>query len=516
MRISTGLTGRSAGWEQVLEQLGALYTRVRAAEGVSAEFFSVVAVTHPPDRAEAAALIEYLGKGGGIIGSAAALAPLTGPGLRREQVRYLRAETGGAFGSMRLLDVDGLCMIPREANTLRTDTNAFAVYAGPLLGGTAVILPFDPGALLLDDRAASRSFPFPHDRVPTERVSAVGKGALRHLMHAALEFLHHARGLPYVHRWHFPDGRRNCCVFRIDTDGAPERDVEDLYRLARDHGMPLTWFLDVAAHESWLRRFAGMVGQEFGVHCYDHVELSRADIARPNMERARQVMIREGLRPGGCAAPYGIWSAGFARVTRELGFLYSSEFSFAYDTVPLRTGDGPGVLQVPVHPICIGSLLRAGYAPDLMKRYLAAETARKLRRAEPLFFYHHPAHRRHDVVADLFGRVREAGIDGITMGEYAEWWTTRESWMPVVEYAEETVATREESPGVHPDRCWLGVSAGGKGSAILPVHQAIRLCDVPWTPVEPEPLPPELERVRDFDPRSMLGELFSTVSRKFR
>jgi hypothetical protein len=368
-----------------------------------------------------------------------------------------------------------------------------------------------------DARATVRSFHFSAERLPAERVSVAGKGALRHLLHAALEFLHHERNLPYVHRWHFPDGRSNLFAFRIDTDGSPQNDIDDLYRLAREHDVPLTWFLDVAAHEPWLRHFTGMVGQEFGVHCYNHVELADGEIARSNLQRARHAMQREGLGTEAFAAPYGLWNPGVARVIDDLGFRYSSEFSFAYDTVPLYPGTPDrtfNALQVPIHPVSVGSMRRVGYSPDRMMQYFAATVLRKRMLGEPLFFYHHPTHRRLDVIASLFALIKTEGIDAITLGEYAQWWREREQWKPEITIADGEIRVAAPVPGS--DRIQLAVSISGGRSALLPGSPVVRLAEVRWDVRSPVVVPGELARTREFDPRALLGEVFTTLSRKFK
>jgi hypothetical protein len=519
MNVRIGLTAHSPAWEQLLEQEGATYEPVDLQAGCSPDAFSVVVVTRPLPESLTGPLREYLKGGGAVIGSAAFLGSLGGGEPRKEKLRYIRAEPGDRFASMGLLDVDADCWILREANALRTQDNTFALFAGPWQGGFAVILPFDAGQLVMDDRAASRNFTFSMDRLPAERVSAVGKGALRQLLHAAFEFLHHERDLPYVHRWHFPDGRRNVFAFRIDTDGAPQQDVEDLYGLAREHDVPLTWFLDVGAHEAWLRRFSGMVGQEIGVHCYEHEVLARADVARRNLLRARHAMERVGLRAKGFAAPFGVWSTELARVMDEMGFLYSSEFSFAYDTLPLYPGiSGRNVdtLQVPIHPICIGTMVRVGYSRPAMMRYFAGVVARKLQLGEPLFFYHHPAHRRHDVVLDLFHRIKSSGIDALTLGEYAGWWKLRELWKPQITSDQNAIHVGDAVPAAGAERVWLALSCAGGRYALVPPSPTIPLADVQWEERPPASVPADLQGTREFDPRGLLGHVFSTLSRKFR
>jgi peptidoglycan/xylan/chitin deacetylase (PgdA/CDA1 family) len=514
VNVLVGLIGRSPGWEELLEQEGATYAVADVRSGIDGAVFSAVAVTRNPDNAELGVLREYLRGGGAVIGSAAFLDGLGTGGPRREQVRYVVAEAGDRFTAAGLLDIDAECRVPREANAMRTQDNMQALFAGAWQGGFAVLLPFDPGVLIHDERAASRSFYFPAERLPAERIAAVGKAGLLHLLHAALEFLHHARGLPYVRRWQFPDGRRNLFAFRIDTDGAPQQDVDDLYRLARDHAVPLTWFLDVGAHDPWLRHFSGMVGQEFGVHCYEHVELTDAAVARKNLQKALHAMEREGLAAGGFAAPYGAWSRGLARVVDELGFRYSSEFSFAYDTLPLRTGSAEQTfraLQVPVHPICTGSMRRVGYAPERMKQYFDASVQQKLVLGEPLFYYHHPSHRSPEVIAHLFSRIRSEGIDAVTMGEYAGWWDERAQWKPEIRLVEGEVRVA----GPVPDRVQLELSLPDGRRAVVPAAAVIRTDHVHWETRPPVHVPGDLRRTREFDPRALLGELFSTLSRKF-
>jgi hypothetical protein len=518
MNVCVGLTGRSPGWEQLLEQEGATYAVADLRSGIDGTAFSAVAVTQTPDSTQLRSLADYLRGGGAVIGSAAFLGGLGTGELQSGQVGYLIAEAGDRFAAAGLVDVDMECRIPREANAMRTQDHAQALFAGAWQGGFAVVLPFDPGKLVLDDRTASRSFHAPAERLPAERVSAVGKAGLLQIVHAGLEFLHHARGLPYVRRWQFPDGRRNLFAFRIDTDGAPQQDVDDLYRLARDHAVPLTWFLDVGAHDPWLRHFTGMVGQEFGVHCYEHVELTEAAVARKNLQKALHAMEREGLAAGGFAAPYGLWSRDLARVADELGFRYASEFSFAYDTLPLHPGSGERsfrVLQVPIHPVCTGSMRRVGYATEKMKQYFDATVQRKLLLGEPLFYYHHPSHRSPEVIAHLFSRISSEGIDAVTFGEYARWWEERARWTPEISITGDEVRVASPGGGPLPERIHLALSLPDGRRALVPAAPVIGTGHVQWETRPPVPVPGDLRRTREFDPRALLGELFSTLSRKF-
>jgi len=517
MNLRIGLTAPSSGWEQLLRQEGVPFIFIDPGSSFTGEAFSVLAVTRTLDRVGADSVDAYLRSGGAVIGAAEHLRALGDEGPRKEKIDYLLAEAGGSFAASGLLDLGMEGWIPREANHTRTQENTYGLFAGPWRGGFAVVLPFDPARLLSDDRAASRSFPFSAERLPSERVSVVGKGPLLHLLHAALGFLHHARGLPYAHLWYFPDGRKNLFAFRIDTDGAPQRDVDDLYRLAREYATPLTWFLDVGAHDRWLRHFRGMVDQELGIHCYEHVVLADAAVARKNLQRARHAMEREGLNAEGFASPYGIWTEGLAHVIDEMRFLYSSEFSYAYDALPVYPETPAGrhtALQIPIHPVCIGSMRRVGYAPDRMTQYFDAIVQRKQALADPLFFYHHPSHRTLEVVERLFRSMVQGSIEAVTLGAYARWWKERERVEPEIVIGTGEVALTGAPP--FPGPVWFRLILPDGRNALVSGAPSIRLADVAWEPRPEIGISGDLRRSREFDPRTLLGDLFSTLSRKYR
>jgi hypothetical protein len=224
----------------------------------------------------------------------------------------------------------------------------------------------------------------------------VSRGEIFQLCHHALEYLHHCRSLPYVHLWYFPEMAPNILAFRIDTDGAARYDVDALYDVLSNAGVAGTWFLDVAAHEPWLPHFATLAGQELGVHCYEHRIEGDPDRQCAQWGRALAMMRHAGFAPQGLAAPFGAWNPGLGSAIDWLGLLYSSEFSYAYDTLPLVPEDVDRAfktLQVPIHPISIGSLRRTAATSKQMVDYYRSTIGAHWTRDIPLFFYHHPSHR---------------------------------------------------------------------------------------------------------------------------
>jgi hypothetical protein len=520
MRIRAGLTSPSRVWEQFLLQEGLPFGAVDLSRGVTAQEWSVLIITRRLGSADRESVEAYLRSGGAVLSYAGHLPEGPESAPRRERLEYLVSDGTGPFGSIGLIDLGVEGEVPREANQLKTQQDTFGLFLGIREGSPACILPFDPEQALSDFRAANMSFYAKPDRLPAERVSLVGKGAIRRLLHTALEYLHTTRNLPYVHLWYYPEGRRTVFAFRIDTDFSARTDIDSLYAVARSSGVGMTWFIDVKSHEPWLEHFASMVGQEFGVHCYEHRVQDERAANLANFGRAKRVLEAAGFDPTGFAAPYGIWSPGLASVVRELGFAYSSEFSCAYDTLPLIPAAGPefhGPPQIPVHPISIGSLRRAGYTPEQMKEYFRAAADQKIVSAEPVFFYHHPTHHSWDVVEFLFRHVLDQGIEPTTLGEFARWWARREVPSHGASLEHDVLTfDPEEVSSLSRTRVFLRVARGGGREALVPPAPRIDLRTIEWDERESYHPPSDLRRMREFDPRRALGDLYTMMMRKLR
>ncbi len=520
MRIRAGLTSPSRVWEQFLIQEGFPFGTVDLLSGVAAQEWSVLIITRRLGSADREAVEAYLRSGGAILGYAGHIPEGPESAPRRERLEYLVSDGTGPFGSVGLIDLGMEGDVPREANQLKTQQDTFGLFLGSRQGSPACILPFDPERALSDFRAANMSFHATPDRLPTERVSLVGKGAVRRLLHTALEYLHTARSLPYVHLWYYPEGRRTVFAFRVDTDFAARKEIDDLYAVARTSGVGMTWFLDVKSHEPLLEHFASMVDQEFGVHCYEHKVQDERAANLANFGRAKRVLEAAGFKPTGFAAPYGMWSPGLAAVIRELGFAYSSEFSCAYDTLPLVPTAGSefhGPLQIPVHPISIGSLRRAGYTVEQMKDYFRASADQKIVSSEPAFFYHHPAHHCWDVVEFLFSHLRDRGIEPMTLGDFAQWWAQRGEPSSIVSLEQDvlTFDTAEVS-SLSSNGVFLRLVRDGGREALVPPAPRIDLGTVQWVESPSYHLPPDIRKIREFDPRRALGDLYNMMMRKLR
>lgn len=515
MKLNVGLITFSPMWEQLLVQEGVPFSYVDCRE---ADTCSVLIVNRRLDHEERILVEAYLASGGAALGYAGHLNGVCGTVRRRERLDYLVGERNGALHEIFLLDLAIVGEVPQEANCLRTSTHLFAAFAGKLGGGYAVILPFDPARMMCDARVVNKSFYSSRERLPSERVSLVSKGELRHLLHEALRLLHHSRNLPYVHAWYFPNGMKNCSTFRVDTDKGSRQEVDQLCHAALDHNVRMTWFVDVKSHEAWLQHFAFLSGQDIGVHCYEHRTYETFDDNYANIAKAKRKLEQEGISVRGFAAPFGAWNRELAKAVSKLGFDFSSEFAYVYDSLPLYPSDGEQTfptLQIAIHPVCIGSLRRVGYTQEQMQEYFRRVIEEKLARDEPLFFYHHPTHHAWDVVRFIFHYLETRGVESLTMLDFARWWTTRMKYRPTVTYEGERVRVESNAPA--DDAVWLRVvHPDGREAYVRPAAD-IDLNALRWNPPrEVPPAPSDIRRIREFDPRGLLGELFTTLSRRFK
>jgi hypothetical protein len=519
VKIQFGLLETSAAWEQICAQEGVPSDVVAPGNQRLIDDYSVLIINRNPDASECSAITGYLNDGGAVIGFAPYLNGLKGSPSRREKLEYLVADQQSGLFDITLLDtmLDG--HIPREANFLRTQDNTFGMFAGEFLGGAAVLLPFDAADLMTDTRAANKRFYSSRDRLPAERVSLVAKGELRHLLHRCFEYLHHARKIPYIHLWYFPGGGKSLFSFRIDTDSGERWEIDELYTVAKEAGIGFSWFLDVRSHESWLSHFLYMAGQEIGLHCYEHQVYPTREANLKNIAKARRMMEGAGLPSEGFAAPFGMWNIGLAEAIDAAGFAYSSEFSFDYDSLPgypEALGIVYHTLQVPVHPVSIGSLRRVGYTEKQMQEYYAAVIDRKIARGEPLFFYSHPTHHGWETIRFLLRYAQQKGIDAATFGEYARWWKRRSVSKCVVDTGSASATVNVKAGGDNADDLWLRASRAPGVEAIIPLAGTLDLERLPWKPMMLQACPPDIRRTRDFDPRSLVGDIYSEMMRKFK
>ena len=263
---------------------------------------------------------------------------------------------------------------------------------------------------------------------PDEIVSPVSRSEIIRLIEVTLLELHLRIQLPLITKWTSPT-EKPVFAFRIDSDYGTESSLTDILDLATARKLSLTWFLHVKAHEKWLDLFHKFDSQELALHCYEHGTSTSKQKIGQDLDFALSLLAECNIETSGFAAPYGIWSEGLKKAILGYNFSYSSEFSTGYDGVPfaLKLNDTEEIFQIPIHPICTGSLSRRRFSIVEMKNYFEEVIQAKVGMHEPVVLYHHPLQPGLEVVEHIFDTAVELGLQNLTFLEFSEFWQHRKS-----------------------------------------------------------------------------------------
>ncbi len=514
MHLKIGILGRENGWKLLLQQIGV--SHVVVTNTLLPDEFSVAVASDDINDRESEMLRQYLALGGAVLCSAKVHARIRQKTALSMNVDYFYPADDSIFRSVGIIDVHTKCQLAWNANDLKSNRGSLGAYIGTRSKDLVIALPFDPASLVFDRRTTVKSFYSPVYRLPFETVSLVSKGKIRELVSCCLEFLHHQRKLPYVHLWHFPGGARSVFCFRIDTDFGTNEQIEELSSMIHRNGISATWFVDVKSQEMSMKLFKEMHKQEIGVHCYEHQTFPDYERNIQNIQKAQAVVRLAKLETKGFAAPYGFWNEELGRAIAECGFEYSSEFSYDYDDLPVmsRLQHGEGTLQVPIHPICIGSLKRHSYDDASMINYFRDVIQRRLATREPMIFYHHPKDGHHAVLDWMFHEIHHNHVPIKTMSEYARWWKTRTASIPEFRFTKGNVYLR----GVQHDRSlYVRITRPDGTEAIVPTSKQIVMETIHWSSIPaPWVMPDDYLRERRLNYRIHLVRGFDAAANFIR
>jgi len=281
-------------------------------------------------------------------------------------------------------------------------------------------------------RARLRMFCNSTPRPVVERVGVHDRGEMRRWVVRELRRKLNRHSLPLPHLAYCPGSARSAFAFRVDSDYCGEAELLATRRLADEAGLVFSWFINTEAHGPLLPALKRVLaGQDVQVHCHRH-EVYRSRAAnRRNLSAALEVLQNNGYRPAGAASPYGDWNPGWDAALAELELDFSSDFVAGWDDLPFRPiigGKPSAVLQVPVHPVCLGRLRAARASDDEIRRYYRSVVQRQKSLREPCLLYDHPTGlaRDYDLMAEVLHEARQASDSTLTVGGLAHWWQARE------------------------------------------------------------------------------------------
>lgn len=273
-----------------------------------------------------------------------------------------------------------------------------------------------------------------------ETIARVDKATLRS---SVLEWLRRkieARGGVWMRLAAVPHPYRTAFNFRFDHDEFIARDFDAVCDAIAGHEDATTHFVCAGTHQRHGPALQRLRGCDVGSHGYLHHTYASFAENRLNISRGIESLQRLGFEPSGFAAPHGRYHPALAAAMASLGISHSSEFAAAYDDRPFFPTGGV-VLQLPIHPVCLGIVLEAidQVAPDNENaRAMAAEavaehftTVANVKRAlgEPIFLYGHPdgrlGHYPH-ILHQLLSTVSAWGdVWRTSLSEFQRWWRAR-------------------------------------------------------------------------------------------
>lgn len=272
--------------------------------------------------------------------------------------------------------------------------------------------------------------------VVSERVAFLPKADIRQILAYLLYLAANLRGVPFLKVWYYPAGRRCAFNFRFDIDEDAGEELEKTAGLCRDWRDCTGWFISCASFEKNASKIKELTGAGFDVQShsyYHHAYRSKRQNAL-NIDKSIAYFQKFNHSVEGFAAPKGIWNTGLQGLLEERGFLYSSEFSLDYDNFPFYpviAGRFSPVLQIPIHPVCIGLYTASGIRDsqkigDYFQEVILAKYGHNL----PVFLYGHPNENLEDKLRIWRAILEKASslenVWRLTFSELAKWWKKRD------------------------------------------------------------------------------------------
>lgn len=417
-RICIGIQALDEGWTAVLDQIGVSYEKVNYSLEL-AQNYSVIIVNAIPDSQSVSELHQYMKDGGALVEMKDIHPFLHRHHFRKEHPATLFNNTNNQdFRHIPFLDIYSEVEFHNEAKLFEGLIH-FQVWKRGVIG----FFGADPSKLIHKTGYKRKRFYSETGFFPDEIVSKVSKHALMDAFTVMLRQLHYRRSLPFVQKWTSPE-QNPVFGFRIDSDFGDRESINSLYDVLHQNQIKATWFLHVKAHDEWLSRFKGFEDQEIALHGYEHGTSKAVSKIRENIDTGLQLLQQNEIPVGAFCAPYGVWDKALEHAIIDFSFNYTSEFTYAYDGFPVQTPN-PFPMQIPVHPICTGSLSRKRYDEAAMAAYFAQVMQRKLGRFEPVMFYHHPLQPGLQLWDHMFKMVNAQELTKCTFLEFSEFWNTR-------------------------------------------------------------------------------------------
>ena len=431
--MKIGLVKREYGWGRILEQEKVPWKIVNLDEDIN-EYSLIILNFKEISDIHIKKIKLYLNNGGAVLTDALLLNRID----KTEKVNKIYMNSlsgdGNLFRNVSVINIGTFGYKIKNANYGLINKNYNAIYVHRYGKGFIIALPFNLNLLMLDERSKKSYFSSPYAPLK-ENVSFVSKGDLRRLITNCFYYLHSLRNVPYVHVWYYPDNYESIFCYRIDSDVFNKKEINNIIKIIKNNNIIFTWFLSMINNKNYEKeiRYLCNLNQDIQSHSYEHFVYNSFDENYDNILKSNKFISKICKKPVGFAAPFGHWNKNLGESLEKLDYLYSSEFSLSYDDLPFYPflyKSRSKVIQLPIYPICTGSLRLRLYNTNKMKDYFNYMIDMQYKKQMPLFLYDHPNDGigvYFEVFNFIIKKIKSFGDVGISnMTEFAKWWKKRE------------------------------------------------------------------------------------------
>lgn len=505
MKLSIGLRSENYGWERILKQEGCSHFYLSLPQ---LNDFPIIIIPALKDKQDKEAILEHVSDGKVAILEPRAYREMFKARFKKRKVKYLVPEENSCLQHLGLTDI--FCeFYELKSENINYLDRTFKISIESYGNGYIILLPFDLNSVLMNSDSKRKRFYAEGNELPSELVSKVSKGKIRQLVVRILKYAHDLIDIPFVRRWYYPADYKNAFLFRLDTDYCSKEDAMTVYKLCSDYQIKATWFLDTVSPERLKEVYAGFELQEIGLHCFRHKVFPDYQSNYDNLKLGLDELNKVGIHSHGFAAPFGSWNINLAKAIEDLGFDYSSEFSLDYDDLPfypIFDNDYSPVLQIPIHPISIGRLLRSHYSEKEMKAYYKMVLANEFSLHQPALFYYHPHRQKNEVIEYIFSLIDKDSTWQPSFIEYAKWWQQRWKKTHTIRLEDGKLFCENKD-----DEDYFLISENGK-ETLTKLNKAKRLAELDWEEF-PKGISKERMQMRRFHWRDLLYNFESMKGR---
>ena len=419
-RLCIGTINESHSLISILECIGVEFRSVDFKQNLVSSYSVIIIEERAAFSLESKTLIQnYIDNGGAVL--EISLHPKfsnTERRVKKFKKSLINSSKENVFKSIPYLDIYTLCSTSEKATGFFEGLITFEKKSAGLLGLIGINLD-----IAWNNYKYTRKLFFGFGKKSAdETVSQLDRHSLIEVIKNSLKYLHFEQGLPFIRKWTSPT-RKPVFGFRVDSDYGTKESMDRLYNLADNKGLSLTWFLHVQAHENWLSHFRKYQNQEIALHGYSHTSFETKPEIVADISKGNELLNKAGFEAKGFCAPYGTWNIHLEKALRSFSFDYTSEFTLVYEGYPISIGSNP--TQIPIHPICTGSMSRKGYSSEDMIHYFEKVMTNKMSLYEPVLLYHHPLQPGLEAIEYIFKRAASEKLENLTFLEFADFWKKR-------------------------------------------------------------------------------------------